>query len=115
MLPIKNRLKKKKDFEKVLKEGKSVKWDGLALKYCSNSFKESRFGIIVSKKVSKKAVVRNKIKRRIREILRRELEKIKKSQDIVFFVFPEFKNKEFPEVQKIVIKLLKKGKLLKND
>jgi len=114
MLPTKNRLKKKKDFEKILKEGRSVKWDGLALKYYSNSFKESRFGIIVSKRVSKRAVVRNKIKRRIREILRRELKKIKKGQDIILFVFPELKNKEFLEIQEMVIKLLKKGKLLKN-
>jgi len=113
MLPTKNRLKKKKDFEKVLKEGKKVKWDGLVLKYYSNLLKESRFGIIVSKKVSKKAVVRNKIKRRIREILKKELKKIKKGQDIVFFVYPELKDKEFFEIQKTVIKVLKKGKLLK--
>lgn len=114
MLPVKHRFKKKKDFERVLKEGRNVKWNGLALKYCPNSFGESRFGIIVSKKVSKKAVLRNRTKRRIREVLRRELEKIKEGQDIVFFPSPEFKNKDFSEIQEIVIKLLKKGGLLKN-
>jgi ribonuclease P protein component len=49
---------------------------------------DSRFGFIVSTKISKKAVVRNKIKRIIAESIRKRLPNIKKGQDIVFLIKP---------------------------
>ena len=71
MLPKKNRLKNKKDFERVFKQGKGFKEDFLFFKITKNNLKENRFGFIVSLKVSKKAVLRNKVKRRLREIIKK--------------------------------------------
>ena len=73
MLKINNRLKKQKDFENVFKTGKGFKQSSLYLKVQKNDLKSTRFGFIVSKKFSKKAVERNKIKRILREIIKKEL------------------------------------------
>jgi len=85
MLAPENRLKKKKDFENVFKNGKSIKQDSLYLKYKKNNLEQSRFGIVVGKNYSKKAVERNKIKRRLREIIK---EQNVKGLDIVIVVLP---------------------------
>ncbi|HOK00650.1 MAG TPA: ribonuclease P protein component [Candidatus Paceibacterota bacterium] len=112
MLPLNNRLKKKKDFEEVFKNGKSYKENSLQLKFLENNLKTSRFGFVVSKKFSKKAVVRNKIKRRLREIIRKNLIYIKKGFDCVIIVLPDLKIKKFEELEEILIKLFKKADLL---
>lgn len=83
MLPKINRLKKKKDFERVFKQGRGLKQDFLSLKFAKNNLEATRFGFVVGQKVSRKAVVRNKVKRRLREIARINLGNIKKGLDIV--------------------------------
>lgn len=115
MLPKKSRLKKRKDFEEVFKKGKSWKEAFLLLKILPNKLKISRFGFIIGKKYSKKAVLRNKIKRRLREVVREELPKIKEGLDGVIIVLSEAnKEKEsFEELKKIINKLFKKAKIYK--
>jgi ribonuclease P protein component len=48
----------------------------------------SRFGIAVSKKVSKKAVIRNRIKRQIRAVIRTLLPIIDPDWNIIVVVLP---------------------------
>ena len=112
MLPKKNRLIKKKDFEKILKRGKSFKEDFLVLKIKKNKSEEVRFGFIVSKKVSKKAVLRNKIKRRLREVAKIKMKEIKKGIDIVLIALSGIKTKDFWEIKEAIEKLFKKAKIL---
>lgn len=111
MLPKANRLKKKKDFEKVLKKSQGFKENFLVLKTTKNNLKLSRFGFIVSTRFSKKAVVRNKIKRRLREIIRAKLSKIRKGKDGVIIVMPGFQIDNFWELEEIVNRLFEKAKL----
>ena len=72
----KNRLKKKKDFEGVFKGGKAVRGNFLFAKYLKNDLGFPRFAFIVSSKVSKKAVVRNRIRRVLSDISRTRLKEI---------------------------------------
>jgi len=111
MLPKKNRLKKKKDFERVFKTGKGHKEDFLFLKIVENNLKISRFGFVVSKKFSKKALIRNRIKRQLRELVKLKLSKIKKGIDGVILVIPDLRDKDFLELEEIINKLFKKAKL----
>ncbi len=76
------RLRKPREFQYVYKHGK--KWIGkyLLLIYVKNNNPFSRIGIVTSKKVGR-AVVRNKIKRRLREIVRLNISKIPSGYDIV--------------------------------
>jgi len=109
MLPIVNRLKKEKDFERVFKKGRSWKENFLYLKAANNSLKESRFGFAVSKKFSPKATVRNKIKRRLREIIKTNLPCLKKGADIVIIVLPGLEAGDFWELEEMVKRLLEKA------
>lgn len=72
----KNRLKRKKDFESVFKKGKASKGNFLFARYLENDLGFSRFAFIVSSKVSRKAVVRNKVRRVLSDISRAKLEEL---------------------------------------
>lgn len=111
MLPKANRLKKNKDFENVFKKGRGFKEDFLYLKIKKNNLKSSRFGFVVSKKFSQKATVRNKIKRRLRELVKVKLPKIKKGIDGVIIIIPGFKINDFRELEEIINKLFKKANI----
>ncbi len=101
MLPIKNRLLKKKEFEEVFQKGKGIKQDFLYLKYLNNDLDYSRFGFVISKKISKKAVVRNKIKRELKKEIKEILPQIKKNKDIILIVLKQPK-----ETKKTLEKIL---------
>jgi len=110
MLPKINRLKKRKDIEKVFEKGKRFKEDFLILKITKNALSQTRFGFIVSKKVSKKATLRNKIKRKLREIVSQK--RIKKGIDILLITMPGLETKDFWEIDETLNELFKKAKCL---
>jgi len=112
MLPKNSRLKKKKDFERVFKKGKGFKEDFLFVKLIKNNLKITRFGFVVGYKVSKKAVVRNKAKRRLREAVKSELPKIRKGLDVALVAGKGLETKDFKEIQVIVVNLFKKAKII---
>ena len=115
MLSKENRLKKKKDFEKLFKDGASFQEKFLALKINKNNLNNNRFGFIVSKKVSKKAVVRNKIKRQFREIVRKGINNYQKGFDVAVIALPGVELKTFEEVSQALERAFKKIKILNND
>ena len=112
-MPAIRRLRKEKDFERIFKKGKGFKEDFLALKTVGSSLKVSRFGFIVSQKVSKKATVRNKIRRRLSELIRTWLGKIIPGREVLFIVLPGFEKKDFRETEELLDKLLKKANLIR--
>lgn len=85
MLSKQYRLTKNKDFQRVFKEGKyiSLPEKFLYVKILKNSFPFSRFGFVVSNKVSNKANKRNKIKRLLREAVKSKLSTVKSGFDII--------------------------------
>lgn len=113
MLAKEHRLRKQKDFEAVFKTGRYSRGVFLSLKTAKNNLPQSRFGIAVSAKVSKKAVIRNKIKRRLRHIIYRRLPEIKDGFDIAIIAAPAAAEKTFGETVSEFNDLLEKGKLLK--
>lgn len=111
MLPRKNRLKRKKEFERVFKEGETKKEDFLFLKWLKNNLPISRFSFVVSRKISRKATQRNKIRRRLREIVRLKIPKIKKGIDGILVALPGLEKKDFLEIKETIEKIFKKAKL----
>ncbi len=114
MLPEENRLKKDRDFEKVFKEGKGFKEDFLFLKIKKNNLKISRFGFVVSQKISKKAIIRNKIKRRLSELVKFKLKEVKKGIDVLIIAIPGLETKDFWETEKTLNGLFRKSEIIKN-
>lgn len=63
-------LTKKKDFDELFARGRGRKSNFLLLKFLPNTDGDTKVAIIVSKKISKLAVVRNRNKRKVRAALR---------------------------------------------
>lgn len=74
----------------VYQRGQTVRGPLTALKFIENSRRtQYRAAVVVSKKVSKSAVKRNRIRRRIYEQIRLQANDITKAYDIVITVFHE--------------------------
>lgn len=114
MLPRKNRLTQKKDFDSVFKKGETIKSDFLVFKVLKNRLADHRFGFIISKKVSTKATQRNLIKRRLRQSVLVDLKSSslpegKKSLDVIIVALPITLRKSFPEIKKTISGFFKKN------
>lgn len=112
MLPSKNRLTKKPDFEKVKTEGELLTGRFLGILYTPNGLDLSRFGFIVSTKISKKAVLRNRAKRLLRETIRTLLPKIKEGFDILLLAKKGLVEVAQDQILKEEERLFKKGGLI---
>ena len=112
MVPKINRIKKKKDFELIFKNSSSFKNNLFILKVKENNLGLNRFGFVISSKVSKKAVIRNKIRRRLAEIIKSEIENIPLGTDLVFIALRGIEKKEFVDLKEAVKTTLSKIKLI---
>jgi ribonuclease P protein component len=91
-LPQSHRLKHRQDFQAVYGKGKRYHGSHLILITLENSPQDtplaSRFGLSISKKVSKKAVVRNRLKRQIRAVIRQLLPEIASGWRVIIVIRP---------------------------
>ena len=85
MLKAVNRLKKDSDFGRILNLADKKKFGPLLIFFAPKE-EALRFGVVISKKVSKKAVVRNHLKRVIYNLLGEMLKEIKITGDFVIIV-----------------------------
>jgi ribonuclease P protein component len=110
MIPRKFRLIGKKNIESVKTGGKmvsSLNFSVLWLKNEAND-KNSKFGLIVSKKISAKAVKRNQIKRRLRFVLMQLAPKIKRGYDLLFLTKKGISDTDTASLRNEVELILKK-------
>lgn len=74
----------------LFNRGKTIRHGTVSLKFIYNGRRQtSRCAVVVGRKVAKKAPTRNRIRRRIFEILRTEWDNIKQPYDIAIFAFDE--------------------------
>ena len=112
MLPRKYKLKRDNDFKNVFKQGKYFQKDFIKLKALKDKLNDNRFAFVVGLKISKKATQRNRIRRQLEEIIRLNLGKIKEGFDIVVLPEKEIIGKSFSNIEKTLLDLLKKSKLI---
>lgn len=98
-LPKEFRLKKQKEFDKVKQQGQTVHSSLFVVSYIDNQSDGPKFGFVVSKKIDKKAVVRNKIRRRLSEAIRCLFPQLKKDIYAVFLVKKRIKEANFKEIK----------------
>ncbi|NEQ86574.1 MAG: ribonuclease P protein component [Moorea sp. SIO2I5] len=130
-LPQANRLKHWRDFKQVYRSGIRRSGRYLTLrglqqstipaiaketiapeKSLPDNHPPSRLGISISQKVSKKAVVRNRIKRQLRAALRQLLPRLSPGWKLVVIVKPEARECEYAQLLRELEKLLVKAEVL---
>lgn len=106
MLQKENRLRKQKEYDRVFEKNRRIKsvHFQLLIHFRKNQLMP-KVGIIVSSKVGK-AVIRNKIKRRIRDIVRSNLNKFPINGEYVFIAYPQIVDLEFSALQKEIEKAI---------
>jgi ribonuclease P protein component len=112
MLPKINRIKKKKDFDTIFKTARrepSFKGSFFVFRAVKNNLGINRFGFVVSQKVSKRATVRNKVRRRLTAAIKDEAKNIKPGIDLVLIAQPGIEKQEFLEIRAAVKKNLVKS------
>ncbi len=112
MLARINRLTADRDFDRLFKSGKNFSGRGLSVKVGANGLGVTRFAIVVGTKVSKDAVDRNLLKRRLREIVRRELPAVAASADVAIIARPEALKLSFQELQVNTDQILRRAGVL---
>jgi len=87
MIPFKERFHGHNSLRYVYKNGQVVRSRLATLKSASNAHrKTSRFAVVVSKKVMKSAVRRNRIRRRVYEYIRTTSARLESPHDVVVIV-----------------------------
>jgi ribonuclease P protein component len=104
-----NRLNKPEQFKAVYAQGNTLVDRFMVLKSLPNQLELYRYGVSISKRVGK-AVVRNRIKRRLREIIR--LKPLVSGWDIVLIVRNPAAESDYKQLEKSVVSLLSRAKML---
>ena len=115
MLSHRNRFHGHGSLRYLYRHGKSARGRYIALKYSENERRvHSRFAVVVSKKIYKSAVKRNRIRRRIYEIIRLHKDDITPSYDVALTVLdPEVLVLPPQELKQSILSLLEKEAILR--
>lgn len=95
-----------------MSRGSTARQNNIALRFIINNRQKTyRVAVVVSKKVSKSAVVRNRIRRRVFEAVAMHHDQINKPLDLVFFVYSaSLEDMPFSKLQKQVRRLFAQTK-----
>lgn len=97
----------------VYRKGKTVRTSKMSLTSVENSRGFTRVAVVVSKKVLKTAVGRNRIRRRVYEALRKNFDKVPKGKDYIFTVFTkDIATIPFDELESILGELVADSSIL---
>lgn len=108
MLSRKHRFHGYHSLDRTYREGKTIRGTLIALRYYKNPRRDQyRAAVVVSKKVNKSAVGRNRIRRRVYEAVRNQAGAITGGYDLVFTVYSaDLMTIPPDELQKTVAKLI---------
>ena len=111
MIKRENRLKKNKHFNYIYKHGTSVRCGCVALVYTKLKIKPFKVGFSVSNKIGK-SVVRNKVKRRMREAFNQITNLVDRRYNYIFVARDGISEKTFLEIKDNMLLAVKKAGLL---
>jgi ribonuclease P protein component len=112
----KYRLRLNADFQRVRQKGRSWANHLMVLCVLPNDLEHSRFGFAASKRIGK-AVVRNRVRRRMREAVRLRRHLIAEGWDMVFIARSAIHYANFDQISRAVQDLINRANLceLSND
>ena len=104
------RLRRRQDFQAVKEKGALIQGPFFSLIYLSPA-KQTQIGFIVSRKISLRAVDRNRIRRRLAEAIRSHLNSLKPAK-IIILAKKNAQEANFAEIERSLAKMLRQGKLI---
>lgn len=118
MLKATQRIHKQKEFDQFFgpvfkkRRGLNLSTPNLIFKFFLGTQKRPRCAFIVSNKVDKRATVRNRIKRQMREIMREQLKFIKCPAEMLIMAQPRIAKAEFKDIKQEILTLLRRARLI---
>ncbi len=100
MLPKEKRLRDTRDFKRVYSKGSFFSGRLLSINILENRLQISRVGVVITKKISKKAVGRNKLKRKTREAVHALYDSLPTGYDIIVNIKKEAESASVADFQK---------------
>lgn len=85
-----NRLRSRHDIKRIFQRGRRVSGVYFTVHYLANNQKDNRWAVVVGKKVSKRAVRRNRLRRRLNSLLKASQDRLKPGHDLVVVVKKDF-------------------------
>lgn len=114
-LSFRNRIKKRSTFINIQESGRKI-YTSHFLIFIRDAVDEySKLGITVSKKVDKRATVRNKLKRRLKEFFRINKKKFSSPYEIVIIAKKHAKNLDFHLIHKELSGVFYNNKIFINN
>lgn len=113
MLSKKHRLKGKKIFDQILKSPDVARGQFSYVKFIKNDLSYSRFGLIVSNKISPLATKRNYIRRLLRQVINNHMKTILPGFDIVILAKSNIIGVRLPLLQQDIEKIFIQTKIIK--
>lgn len=107
------RLRNNEDFKKVYRKGKNYWNRNLVMYVMKNKLNRSRVGFTVTKKIGN-SVVRNRVKRRMKEIFRENVSNIKEEYDIIIIPKRNVVDIDYDQLKSAMIHIFKLANILKN-
>ena len=104
------RLRYQRDFQAINRHNLSRAHPLLVLRMAPNSLPYPRFGFVVGRRVSRKAVVRNRVRRRIREAVRRT--PVRGGWDLLFVARPAAADASYQALREVVLDLGRRARVL---
>jgi ribonuclease P protein component len=101
-------LRKKAEISKTYRLGKTLRLPVLTIKALKTNSLVFKLAVVVPKKVSKKAVVRNKIRRRVREIIRKDIAFNNLGYLVIVNIYTDISKLDNNELEKILTQGFKK-------
>lgn len=99
----------------VYQKGKTIRGVKASLVFMPNSRGFTRVAVVVSKKVDKTAVGRNRIRRRVYEVIRTNFELVPKKMDYIFVIYSKaVKTMPWNELTKTLGELVAEAKVCYN-
>ena len=108
MLPRSERLRLKVDFAGLRQKGQRLNRRHVSLVFCPDDDYRKLVGFIVSKRVSPKAVIRNRVKRRLRAAYNEARQWAPAKYNYLIIARPEAASANYTELEKEVLSLFKR-------
>jgi ribonuclease P protein component len=100
------RVRSKKDFGDLYKKGACVRGNFFNLIYLQNDRSYSRMAVVASRKVGN-AVIRNRVRRRAKELFRRNKDKLKIPVDLLLIAKKDFPGATWREAEERYLEALR--------